>query len=231
MKDFGITVVGGFTWESIRDDFRKEFNEATNKKENGLYTYFMCRYHDLHVSAECVYSIVDNNAVTFYLDPAQYLMRLDRKFRVERFGIVPWDINSGAEIFGMSLGEKDDIAYLGDQCDSRGNNYMVFTINNQKMIDYVRLRYPDAYPVDSIIRLGDDPHPYPCVFIPNFRDLEIIQELCAEFMGYVTQHYTKQIEEAMLSENAEGIEGNPFQDKFFDREETDTEEEAPKIYE
>ena len=229
MIDFGITVVGGFTWDEIRDEFRQEFNRATNTKENGLHTYFFCHYHDSNMTAEIVYSIVDNSAVTFYLDSAQYQMTLDRKLQVTGF-----QINDGhAEIWMKALLEHEDVECIAEQCDEQGHLYQIFTINTEKMLKYVNDTYSGLYPIDMIVRIGEDPHPCIPMLItqnPQIHDDEIIDELCASFMSYVSKKYVKQIEEAILTDSADGIESNPFKDKFFDRDESDMEEQSPKEF-
>ena len=62
-------------------------------------------------------------------------------------------------------------------------------------------------------------------------DDETILDICIEFMGYTSREFTKQIDDAKKNDEAyEGIEENPFQDRFFDRYENEIEEE-PQMYE
>ena len=198
MKDFGITCVWCNTPSEFRDEFKAEFNEVTDDTSDGLHTFVFSTYHDNAAYTEVVYCVIKNGLVFFFADTTQYELVLDNKFEVIDYRVI----DSNAFMFFNSIFAAGDVHYIGDICTHAGHLYRTFTIASEKMISEIAKKYvPDEYPVDDIIRL----------------DEEEIMIATSDFMEQQSSTFSKQINEAKeAGEPFEGIEENPFQDRFFD---------------
>lgn len=203
MNDFGIIGVWCDTPSEFRDEFTKEFNQLTDKNPNdGLFTFVFSTYHDNSAYAEVVYVMVKNSQIIIFYSTTQYELILDNKFTVTGFRIV----DDNAFMFVNSLYATGDIHYLGDSCDGVGNSYRIFTITSQKMISDIIEKYRveenfNDFPVSDIVRISEDD----------------VMVCISDFMEWKSTNFQKQIDDAKIAgEPYEGIEENPFQDRFFD---------------
>ncbi len=198
MKDFGITCVWCNTPAEFRNEFKTEFNEVTDDTSDGLHTFVFSMYHDNSAYTEVVYCVIKNGLVFFFCDTVQYDLILDDKFTVVDFRTI----DNNSFIFFNSIFAAGDVHYLGDICCDRGNLYRVFTISSDKMISEISRKYDsDNYPVHDIIRMTD----------------EEVMIATSYFMENQSSTFSKQIDDAKAAgEPFEGIEENPFQDRFFD---------------
>ena len=212
MVDFGMTAIWCKSPDQFRQEFKTAFNTDVEDNRDGLHTYVFCQYHRESAYAEVVYSIVRNNTVVFFLNTTQYELLLDEKFVARSFHTN----DDSAYMFLSSVFEFGDVNYIGERCSDRGEFYRVFALNNPTQIAKVtKLMETNDLPIEYIDPLDD----------------ETILDICIEFMGYTSREFTKQIDDAKKNDEAyEGIEENPFQDRFFDRYENEIEEE-PQMYE
>lgn len=211
MIDFGITGVWCRTPDEFRAEFKKAFNIATEDSRDGLHSFVFCQYHQESAYAEVVYATVKNNVVVFFLNTTQYELSLDTKFVAQSFHTN----DDSAYMFFTSVFASDDVYFHTECCTEQGIYYRVFSLNNPNQIAKVdSLTKSNNLPLEDIVPL---------------TDVEIM-EVCVDFMDYTSKEFSRQIDTAKRNDEAyEGIEENPFQDRFFDRGEH-TEDEDPEIY-
>lgn len=210
MVDFGITGVWCNSPEEFRLEFKKEFNLATEDERDGLHTYVFCQYHDASVYAEVVYVLIKGHTVLFFLNTTQYELSLDEKFKVRSFHTN----DDTAYMFLSSVFAYSDVEFIDECCSDQGAYYRVFSLNNPNQVIKVK-SYNGQYPLEDIIPLNDD----------------IVMDISCDFMEFKSKQFANEIDKAKRDDEPfEGLEENPFQDKFFDRFENET-EEAPKVYE
>jgi hypothetical protein len=202
MIDFGITGIWCDTPSEFRSEFTNEFNDRTvENSSDGLFTFIFCTYHDNSAYAEVLYVLVKNEQLMFFYSTTQYELILDNKFTVTGFRVV----DNNAFMFVNSLYATSDVHYLGDICDYTGNLYHTFTISSSKMISQIIETY----------RVGDFIE-FPIHEIRKVSEDDIINCL-TDFMEWKSSNFQKQIDDAkILGEPYEGIEENPFQDRFYD---------------
>lgn len=212
MKDFGITAVWCKSPDQFRVEFKKAFNESTEDDQDGLHTFVFCQYHKESAYAEVVYAVIRNHIVIFLLNTTQYELLLDEKFVARSFHTN----DDSAFMFLNSVFDGSDVVYIGEQCSDHGDYYRVFSLNNpMQMAKVKKLMDINLIPIEYVIPVDESD----------------VMEICVDFMDYTSSEFAKQIDAAKKNDEAyEGIEENPFQDRFFDRYENQ-EEEAPQMYE
>ena len=212
MVDFGITAVWCKTPEQFRQEFKLAFNADVEDNRDGIHSYVFCQYHKESAYAEVIYAAVINNTVVFLLNTTQYELMLDEKFVARSFHTN----DDSAYMFLTGIFDSNDVKYIGECCSDVGEYYRIFSLNNPSQIAKVtKMMENKNIPIESIHTLDD----------------ETVMNICVEFMDHTSREFSNQIDEAKKNDEAyEGIEENPFQDRFFDRYENQIEEE-PTIYE
>lgn len=209
MLNNGIIAIWAQSNDEFKNDFISSFNELSeNKRDNtGIVTYVMCEYRNSSIYAEVIYTIILNDVVYFLLDTTQYELSLDSKFVVNSFHTN----DDCAYIFVSSLFETGNVEYISECCSDIGTVYRVFSLNKPSQITAVT---QSIIPIDMIDLIDD----------------EFVMQICADYMQYKTDTFTKQILIAIANDEPyEGIEENPFQDKFFDRYENMNIEEPHEL--
>jgi hypothetical protein len=200
MRDFGLTGIWEIpgTEDKIRDEFRKEFNEVTETIEDGLHTYFFCRYHDATIVVELLYVIVVNGHAYFLWTPAMATILLDKNLK-----FVDIDMTSDGNIFPLLFLESD-VEYIGDVCHPTGNVFRLYSFTSDSEINNATDKHDNDLVPLHYLRLVDDTD---------------YAEMGLQYLLQITEAYQTRIEQAITSDAPyDGIDENPFQNRFYDKD-------------
>ena len=200
MRDHDIIAIWEDNIDLMREEFKEEFNNISNSPDNhGLHTFVLSRYQDYTIFSEVVYVIILEKCALF-LSPSYYIqLKLDDELQV-----ISGDVTPDSLLFVESMyGEIPDVEFLGPIIDSIGNWYDVFSLKYENPLnESIELYEHDRIPLDNI-SLDDD----------------YLLDSALKYLAYRIEAFAVQVEKTLDNEvDALGIEENPLQNAFFDRE-------------
>ena len=204
MNDKGIIAVWSDDLKLTRKLFKDEFNAISEREDNhGLYTFFICSYNEFKVSIEIVYSLVYEKTCLFAYSTKSLTVFLNEKLEIINSKIVN---DHKSHFLDSVYFNENDLEYIGDSCDSVGNLYGLFTIPYENpyhtIVDMLNREHVDF---DGI-----------CIAESHLLDMAI------EFTEYIQETFQHKIDEAIQNDSTDGIESNPFANRFYDRNEDKT---------
>lgn len=200
MTDFGLTGI----WllpnsiSDARPEFHKEFNSVTETESDGLHSFYFCNYHDYSVTIEVLYTIILDKKAFFLWSPMRVILQLDDELNYSDI-----HIDDEADIIPDVLLGTGDLEYIGDVCTDVGNMLYLFSLTSDKAVNEITNLYDnDLIPLNYLIMATED----------DYADMAL------HYAQHIANHFNLKVQKAIVSDAPyEGIDENPYQNKFYDR--------------
>lgn len=200
MIDRGITVIYNDNLETMRKEFKEEFNRIVDQDEYaGLHTFVFCAYEALNVYVEVVYAFLGKDTVVFFYDPIQLNMVLSASFEVSEF-----KFRNEQNVFLKAI--SDDLSYIDMVSDNLANCFEMFTLNYEKTETSALRIYEDELFDVSNIKLDESD----------------IVEIAVDYVNEKIAYYEEQVAKAIMTDDIpSNFEDNPFSNEYYTRKDNE----------
>lgn len=198
MIDHEYTAIFSDDIEETFEDF-KVVLEAIREEKDGLHTLFFSRYNEYRIYTEVLYIIKNEENLIFLEYPSAIRLNVDNN-------LTPTSLDTilGTEIFVKTMYLNNNVEFIGDVPDYKGNMLHAYCLNNDESLQFGQYWFKNLQDqVDGI-------------HIPEIDMVEISRA----YLEFRIEKFKNNIQRVInTGEVYEGMHENPFSNDFFDHEE------------